>query len=105
MHFLNRLLSILIAFVIITLIIGSFLPELRRQKEQASRLEDLKKEIATQKALLAQRTREVDLLKNDPEYVATQARDKLDMMKEGETVIRFEPQASPTPQGAKARGH
>ena len=45
--------------------------------------------------------RQIYLLENDPEYVEIIARDKLDLMKEGETVFRYDPsrhaEASPTP--------
>ena len=92
-HYLNRLLAILIVFAVITLIICAFLPELRREREQVSRLEELKKEIEAEKAVLSQRTQQVDLLKNDRGYVEVLARDRLDLMKEGETVFRLEPPA------------
>jgi cell division protein FtsB len=41
--------------------------------------------------LLARATREVNWLKTDPTYLETIARDRLDLMKEGETVFRLEP--------------
>lgn len=100
-HFLNRLLALLIVFAVITLILCAFLPELRKGREQAARQEDLKKEIETQKTILSQRTKQVDLLKNDPGYVEILARDRLDMMKEGETIFRLEPQ--PPPDAAKLK--
>jgi cell division protein FtsB len=100
-HFLNRLLGALIVFAIITLIICAFMPELRKQKEQAARLEELRGAIEKQKADLNQRTREVDLLKNDPGYVEVLARERLDLMKEGETIFRLDAQPSPAPQKLK----
>jgi cell division protein FtsB len=39
---------------------------------------------------LASARRELDLLKNDPDYVETIARDRLNMMKPGETIFRVE---------------
>lgn len=95
-HFLNRLLGILIVFAFVTLIICAFLPELRKQSEQATRLEELKKGIQAEKTVLSLRTKQVDLLKNDPSYVEVLARDRLDLMKEGETIFRLEPQPSPS---------
>ncbi len=47
-----------------------------------------------QKMLLARATREVNWLKTDPTYLETIARDRLDLMKEGETVFRLEPAQS-----------
>ncbi|MEA3187514.1 MAG: hypothetical protein QOD99_1344 [Chthoniobacter sp.] len=96
-HSLNRLLIALIAFAVITLVLCAFIPEVKNQREQNARLEQLRAEIAKQKVLLTQRTREVDLLKNDPGYVETIARDRLDLMKEGETIYRLE-SASPPPR-------
>ena len=91
-HFLNRLVATLIVCAGLVLIVCAFVPELKKQREQSVRLEQLKADIERQKALLARRTREVELLKNDPGYVETLARDRLDLMKEGETIYRIEPQ-------------
>lgn len=93
-HFLNRLLVILVVLAGITLVISLFLPKIQQQREQTARYEELKKQIETQRAITAQHTREVDLLKNDPGYVEILARDRLDLMKEGETVFRMEPPAT-----------
>ena len=101
-HFLNRLLVLLIALAVIALIICAFLPALRRGRDQADRLEDWKKELDAQNAIYAQRTREVGLLKNDPDYVAVLARDRLDMMKDNETIFRLEPQTTPVPLKSSA---
>jgi cell division protein FtsB len=101
-HFLNRLMVMLIALAGITLVICAFVPELKKQRGQTARLEQLKADIEKQKTLLSQRTREVDLLKNDPGYVEILARDRLDLMKEGETIYRLdEPQSSPQPARPK----
>jgi cell division protein FtsB len=100
-HFLNRVLGALIVFAVIALIICAFMPELRKQKEQAARMEVLRAEIEKQKAALNQRTREVDLLKNDPGYVEVLARERLDLMKEGETIFRLDTQPSPAQQKLK----
>lgn len=104
MYFLNRLLVTLIVAVCIVLLIGAFMPELRKEKEQAARVDDLKKQVDEQKMLLAQREREVDLLKNDRGYVEMLARDRLDLMKDGETILRIEtPQAAAPAARSKTR--
>ena len=89
-HLLNRLLVTLIGVGTLVLIICAFLPELKKQREQNARIDQLKVDIEKQKAVLAQQSREVELLKNDSGYVETLARDRLDMMKEGETIYRIE---------------
>ncbi|MDP9290885.1 MAG: septum formation initiator family protein [Verrucomicrobiota bacterium] len=90
-HSLNRLVVALIVLAMLTVAVCAFLPELKRQREQAVRLDELRTEIDKQKELLARRTREVDLLKNDPGYVEVIARDRLDLMKPGETIFRLDP--------------
>jgi len=94
-HSLNRLLVTLIAFTIITLIACAFVPELKNAREQDDRVDQLRGQIQKEGDLLAQHTREVELLKNDPTYIETIARDRLDMMKDGETIYRIDPVPSP----------
>jgi cell division protein FtsB len=98
---LNRFLFLLIVLVFIAAVVVLFRGPLLEQRQQAARVEELKAGIAAQKALLNKQTREADLLQNDPEYIETIARDKLDMMKEGETVFRMDT-ASPSPATQKA---
>ncbi|MDQ3621577.1 MAG: septum formation initiator family protein [Verrucomicrobiota bacterium] len=69
----------------------SFLPEVKKRKEHETRIEELKTEIENQRMLLARHRREEFLLNNDPEYVGLIARDRLDLMKEGETIYRLDP--------------
>ena len=94
-HSLNRLLVALIAFTVVTLIACAFVPELKSAREQSDRIEGLRGEIGKERDLLAEHTREVDLLKNDPTYIETIARDRLDMMKDGETIYRIDPASTP----------
>jgi cell division protein FtsB len=54
--------------------------------------------LTEEKNLLARQTREVTLLKADPTYLETIARDKLDVMKEGETIFRLEAKRGGGPQ-------
>jgi cell division protein FtsB len=68
----------------------SFLPEVSKRKEQRNRIESLKTELERQKMQLARVEREEMLLRRDPEYAGLIARDKLDLMKEGETIYRLD---------------
>ncbi len=101
-HSLNRLLITLIAFTIIALIACAFVPLMKSAREQWDHLDDLRAQFARERDLLAEHNREVDLLKNDPEYIETIARDRLDMMKEGETIYRIDG-PSPTPDQSYMR--
>ena len=87
---LNRFLLVLIGVTISSAIAYKELPQFSRRKEQEMQVEALKSQIDRQKQLLTRRQREATLLKNDPEYIGMIARDRLDVMKEGETVFRLE---------------
>jgi cell division protein FtsB len=100
-HSLNRLLVALIAFTFATLIACAFVPLLKNSHEQDSRVDQLHADIQKERDLLAEHTRQVDLLKSDPTYIETIARDRLDMMKDGETIYRIDP--SPTPDQSNMR--
>lgn len=89
-HKANRLVIILIVFAIIGGALLAFLPEIARHKSLANQLEQEKETLAREELVNRQRAREVHLLQNDPEYVEIIARDKLGVMKEGETILRLE---------------
>ena len=99
-HVLNRLVIAAIVLILFTAGALAFIPVIKQRSEQTTRIEQLQSEIAKQKALVARRTRESELLKNDPAYNELLARDRLDMMKPGETIIRLEPARSPSPVGS-----
>ncbi len=88
-HSLNRLVLTLILLCAAVPIAYSFLPEVHKQKAQDSRIEELKAEIEKRRMVLIRHQREESLLKHDPEYVGMIARDRLDLMQEGETIYRI----------------
>jgi cell division protein FtsB len=67
-----------------------FVPEVSKRRDQQTRVEQLKADVERERQLLVRNTRIEELLKHDPEYVALVARDRLDLMKEGETIYRLE---------------
>lgn len=96
----NRVLVILV-FVAALITLGlTFYPEISRRNEMSRHLDAEKEKLAAQELLRKQREREVYLLENDPTYVEVIARDKLDLMKPGETIYRFD-SAVKSPPGAK----
>ena len=99
-HSLNRLLVALIAFTFVTLIACAFVPLLKDVREGSAREMDLRAELQKERVLVAEHMREVELLKNDPPYLETIARDRLDMMKDGETVYRIDA----APKGEQGHG-
>lgn len=88
---LNRVLVVLVLIGSCAGIILWFYPEINRRNDMAANLEAQKAELAEHQLLRKQREREVYLLENDKEYIETVARDKLDMMKDGETIFRLDP--------------
>lgn len=92
---LNRVLGALLVIAGCLIIIGMFLPAYKKLNQSRAENERLEIEAASKKMELARLTREVNLLKTDPTYLETIARDRLDLMKEGETIFRVEPSAPP----------
>jgi len=98
--FWNALNRVLLTLVILSGVAGIvlwFYPEVARRDQMAHNLLRDQEELAAQQSLRKQREREVYLLENDKEYIETIARDKLDMMKEGETIFRLDPSKAPKP--------
>ncbi len=91
----NRVLMVLVLIGLVSVIVLWFYPELERRDAMARELDEEKQDLAAQQLLRKQREREVYLLENDREYIETIARDKLDMMKEGETIYRLESAKGP----------
>jgi cell division protein FtsB len=92
--FWNALNRVLLTLVILSAVAGLvlwFYPELVRRDQMARNLLREQEELTAQQTLRKQREREVYLLESDKEYIETIARDKLDMMKEGETIFRLDP--------------
>lgn len=88
---LNQVLKGLIGIALLLVIVSLFLPQYKKLKQSRSEIEALQAQVTEQKMVLARHTREATLLKTDPAYLETIARDRLDLMKEGETVFRLEP--------------
>ena len=99
-YFWNALNRVLVALIIAGGIAGIvlwFYPEVARRDQMARSLLKDQEELVAQQSLRKQREREVYLLENDKEYIETIARDKLDMMKEGETIFRLDPTKTSKP--------
>jgi cell division protein FtsB len=88
-HSLNRFLIVLIVLVLAMIAAYRFLPEISKRRDQQTHVERLKTEVERERQLLTRNMRIEESLKHDPEYVATVARDKLDLMKPGEVIYRL----------------
>ncbi len=89
-HTLNRVVGALIVLGILLTVGVMFYPVWQRQQDMRAALLALEREQAEKSALLEKSQREIELLRNDPEYLETIARDRLNLMKPGETIFRIE---------------
>ena len=100
----NRVLRLLLVLAIWLVIVSLFAPPYKKLKLGHAEIDNLQAQVNEQKALLARQTREVNLLKTDPVYLETIARDRLDLMKDGETIFRVEsPRAARQNSGGSAK--
>lgn len=90
----NRILRTLLFLAIWLVIISLFVPPYKKLKLGYKEIDQLQAQRDEQQMLLAKQTREVNLLKTDTVYLETIARDRLDLMKDGETVFRIESAAA-----------
>jgi cell division protein FtsB len=87
---LNSILRVLLVLALVLVIVSLFLPQSKKLTQSRTEIDNLQGLVNEQKTLLARQTREVNLLKTDPSYLETMARDRLDLMKEGEIIFRLE---------------
>ena len=92
----NRILRLLLVLAVWLVIVSLFAPPYQKLKLGHAEIDNLQAQVNEQKTLLTRQTREVNLLKTDPVYLETIARDRLDLMKEGETIFRIE-----SPRGSR----
>jgi cell division protein FtsB len=88
---LNRLILVLLVLAVWLVMVSLFVPPYKKLKQGHAEIDRLQSQVNAQKTLLARQTREVSLLKTDVTYLETIARDRLDLMKPGETIFRLEP--------------
>jgi cell division protein FtsB len=97
---LNRILRVLLVLVIWLVIVSLFVPPYKKLMQSRAEIDNLQQQVNEQQNLLARQTREVTLLKTGVTYLETIARDRLDLMKEGETVFRLEPARAAKPKSS-----
>ena len=87
---LNRLMIVTIVLLVGTILGQRFLPEVGKRKEAEAKRDALQAMIDVERQRSTRLNREVALLQTDPEYIGLIARDRLDLMKEGEMIYRVE---------------
>jgi cell division protein FtsB len=100
-HRLNRILKVLLVLAFLLVVVSLFVPQNRRLIRSRGEIDNLQAQVNEQKLLLVRQTREATLLKTDATYLETIARDRLDLMKDGETVFRFEAGPAKTKESAR----
>jgi cell division protein FtsB len=88
---LNRILYLLVFAAVVILFVCWFLPLIREEQKEQRALQAFKDQVAHERALLNKQSKKLNLLQNDRSYIEMLARDKLDLMKPGETIFRMEP--------------
>ena len=89
-HRINRVLQVLVVAGFLLTVGVMFYPVWQKQNDMRLRLLGLEAERTEKSAELAKSQRQLDLLRNDREYLETIARDRLNVMKPGETIFRIE---------------
>jgi len=95
---LNRILRVLLVLAIWLVIVSLFVPPYKKLMQSRAELDQLQQQVNAQQSLLSRQNREINLLKTDATYLETIARDRLDLMKEGETIFRLEPAPTAKPK-------
>ena len=80
-----------------------FVPVLNTEKHHKDDLAKLQVDIANAQEQQRQLQIETELMKNDPSYVEHIARDRLNMGRPGETILRFDPYST-SYSGARTAG-
>lgn len=97
-HKANRMMIALIIAGFAAVAAAAFYPEITRHRALSAQLAEEKSTLAAEELKKARREREVHLLKNDSEYVEIIARDRIGVMKEGETIYRLDTPVAPAPK-------
>lgn len=85
----TRVVWTLIVVALLAITVALFYPEVTRLSEMKRDLQKKTAHLAELRKSARERAEEVRLLQNDPEYLEIIARDRLDLMKEGETIFRL----------------
>lgn len=94
-HKANRMMIALIIAGGAAVAVAAFYPEIARHRTLSVQLAEEKSTLAAEELKKARREREVHLLKHDGEYVEIIARDRIGVMKEGETIYRLDTPVAP----------
>lgn len=92
-NFLARLVRLnryLLALLVIPAAVLYFRPPLKEQEAARAKLAEVTTRRDELKADAERLQRKLELIKTDPEYLESMARDRLNLQKDGEIILRFE---------------
>jgi cell division protein FtsB len=89
-HRLNRVVMTFVLVGFLGTVVIAFYPVWQKQHDMRLRLLTLERQLADKTNALQQNQREIDLLRHDADYLETIARDRLNLMKPGETIYRVD---------------
>lgn len=87
---LSKVMMALIFLCVVAAVLRFFIPEIERRNQLEKQAQRFEQQIDEKSMRLAQLQIEYDLLKNDRAYLEVIARDRLDLMRDGETIIRLD---------------
>lgn len=87
---LNRVIMVLVALIISGVLVAKFLPEFRRQASLDQQIATLQEEEQALREKRDALKREYQWLVDDSEFRETKARDRLDLQREGESIVRIQ---------------
>lgn len=89
----QRLSKVMVALIFLCAVgatLRVFVPEIERRNQLERQEQRFEKLRAEKSARVTELQKQHDLMKNDREYLETVARDRLDLMRDGETIIRLD---------------
>ena len=87
---LSRVMEVLLYLLILAAILRIFWPEVEKQRALNAELAAVEQEQAKRESRVADLRQEFELLKSDREFLEAVARDRLDLARKGEHIIRIE---------------
>jgi hypothetical protein len=86
----GRMMRYLAALMLLPISLFTFWPPLNDEKMGREIVQHLKVRRDTLRAQAGANRQKLELLRTDPEYLEIMARDRLQLHKEGETIVRFD---------------
>lgn len=101
---LSKVMMALIFLCAVAAVLRFFIPEIERRNQLERQSQRFEQQIAEKSIRVAHLQKEYDLLKNDQAYLEVIARDRLDLMRPGETIIRLDRSSDADDSSVKGRG-